>query len=343
MQYLDKVCEPPIANALATPAFNIFLNNHPLLATIIHQIAREKHCKQSVELFIFKQKVLVLQLEKITLFYPILTQDNTYPSILKYEKNFFLMHMQPDNQKHQEFLFRFIREIYISYFESNQWITYHGNSILLPNNQAAIVLGQPKSGKTTLCAGLCLMAESAYLSDDRVMIKMNAQTRKVPTTTYLDYKAVYHFGIDNDLTNQHISIQSPRTQIPLSVINQIRNDASFANNHDNHQQKKPCPTYACPINIGLIIHAKFDPKLSTQYSLSSIANAKATELLQACCITQEEVWRDQYMDRGYDSPLSVQTLCTAQNQKLAHNITTLQLDYGPEVNYRHIEKTLLTQ
>lgn len=306
---------------------NIFIANHTLLVKTVASIVKNNVIlNTSYQRFIFNQKIIAIQNDNISLFYPIVASGVEYPIFLKIDNNFFIINYKV-NDYNKEFLFRLIKEIYISYFEADKWITYHGNSILLPNHKAAIIMGLPNVGKTTLSTGLCYKGNSLYISDDRIMVK-NAQSIAIPSAIYLDIKMIVKLKMESILSNNDIKITFPRTKIPIRLINKV-NLFEHGYNLDDFLFK-----------IGLFIIPQFNLNIDDKFYLHDVNEEVMINLLMNNCLSSKEIWRDQYMFNRYETYNLLMETCNAQIKNIIKNHKTLQIEFGPNVDYSILEEKI---
>ncbi len=305
-----------------------FANNDTIIEAIKILIRNHQSFKVSYQKFILNQKILAIQVKNVSLFYPLDEFNLGYPILFKNNYDFYIINYC-ENDVTKEYVLRLIKEIYINYFEINEWVNFHGNSILLPNNSAAIILGSPGSGKTTLSAGLCSEGHSSYISDDRVMI----QKRKcvaIPSTIYLDIRAVKKFKLEKTLIAHKIKMKYPRAKIPISFFKNVHTEKSFDAHNDGF------------FKISLLIAPSFDPSIRSEIYYRTLSQQESHDLLINQCLSRNESWKDLYLFTRHRNFKLFKEACDSQIKFLVMNFELLQITFGPDIDYHNLEKKLMS-
>ena len=71
-------------------------------------------------------------------------------------------------------LARFLREIAFRYLENEQYVSFHSSSVLV-GQDGYLIIGDSGTGKSTMALTLCKYFGAHYVSNDRLMIRMNSE------------------------------------------------------------------------------------------------------------------------------------------------------------------------
>jgi hypothetical protein len=205
------------------------------------------------------------------------------------------------------------------------YVTYHGNSILLPNNKSVIFIGKSESGKTTLCSGLCYVGKSCYISDDRIMINKN-NTHYIPSISYVNINVIEILQMQKIQTTDSAITKSNRAKVPFKFFN-----------------SKNLQNSNCTNEIGLFILPKYHENLGSNFKITKIAKSKFNSLLSEFCLTNKETWKDKYMfiKNLYSEQLRKNS--SSQIKQILSQHQLLQVDFGPYIDYKLLENQLLDQ
>ncbi|MAP23908.1 MAG: hypothetical protein CMM87_00010 [Rickettsiales bacterium] len=243
-----------------------------------------EHSKSSLskERFFNNKEIFVICKEGFVFFIPQQTDFNIgYPILIHNKDNHsFEVVCSNSSSELDYFLWSLLKEIYITFYESNGWILYHANGLSLNEKEGLIFMAGPKCGKSTLMCALTAYAPPAFpLADDRLLVKNN-NIQAVPSIANFDMRNLntnhpFH-GISSLIAKKS---ERHENYLELSILSLASGRGSL---HYPYISKA-------------IIIPKYSADLENDYKFIPVKKNEFIKIIKENVISPHERWRDKYM------------------------------------------------